>query len=152
MPGGDTAVLLADKAAMEAIHHIGTSAGIVASVCTGSIALGAADLLVGRRATSHWSVRHLLAEYGATPVDERIVTDGNVFTAAGVTAGMDLALTIVGRLRGDNYGRFLELGAEYAPQPPFGTGTPEAAGPELAALGREFSSTIEHALRKPPST
>lgn len=147
VPGGDTGVLLADEAAMASIARLGRSAGIVASVCTGAIALGAAGLLDGRRATSHWSMRHLLAGYGATPVDERVVADGNVFTAAGVTAGMDLALTLVARLRGDSYARFLELGAEYAPQPPFGTGTPETAGPELTALGRDFYAKLEHDLR-----
>lgn len=152
VPGGDTAVLLADEAAMAAIRHLAATANTVASVCTGAIALGAAGLLVGRRATSHWSVRHLLAGYGATAVDERVVTDGNVMTAAGVTAGMDLALRLVAELRGDDYARFLELGAEYSPQPPFGTGTPEGAGPELTALARDFYATIEHSLRaQPPS-
>jgi len=147
VPGGDTGVLLADEDAMAAIRRLGEAADTVASVCTGAIALGAAGLLKGRRATSHWSVRHLLAGYGATPVDERVVTDGRVLTAAGVTAGMDLALCLVARLRGDNYARFLELGAEYAPQPPFGTGTPDGAGPELTTLAREFYAPIEHALR-----
>jgi cyclohexyl-isocyanide hydratase len=147
VPGGDTGVLLADEAAMEAVVRLGRSAGTVASVCTGAIALGAAGLLDGRRATSHWSVRHLLTGYGATPVEARVVADGNVFTAAGVTAGMDLALRLVARLRGDDYARFLELGAEYAPQPPFGTGTPEAAGPELTALARDFYAELEYALR-----
>nr|WP_269330308.1 DJ-1/PfpI family protein [Kineosporia babensis] len=147
VPGGDTAVLLKDHAAMESIRNLGHSAGTVASVCTGAIALGAAGLLKGRRATSHWSVRHLLAGYGAIPVDERVVIDGNVATAAGVTAGMDLALTLAAQLRGDDYARFLELGAEYAPQPPYGAGTPENAGPEMVALARDFYAPIEHALR-----
>lgn len=149
VPGGDTAVLLRDRAAMDAIRRLGSRAETVASVCTGAIALGAAGLLDGRRATSHWSVRHLLPGYGATAADERVVTDGNVITSAGVTAGMDLALRLVGRLRGDDYARFLELGAEYAPQPPYGAGTPEGAGAELTALAREFYATIEHDLRAP---
>lgn len=149
VPGGDTGVLLADHAAMAAIRRLGEGAGTVTSVCTGSIALGAAGLLQGRQATSHWSVRHLLTGYGATPVDERVVTDGHVMTAAGVTAGMDLALALVARLRGDNYARFLELGAEYAPLPPFGTGTPERAGHELTALARDFFAPVEHGLRAP---
>jgi len=147
VPGGDTGVLLADKPAMAAIRRLGQAAGTVASVCTGAIALGAAGLLQGRRATTHWSVRHLLAGYGATPTDERVTADGNVLTAAGVTAGMDLALALVARLRGDDYARILELVAEYAPQPPFGTGTPESAGPELAAIARDMLATIEHDLR-----
>jgi len=147
VPGGHTRVLLADDTAMTAVRRLGHAAGTVASVCTGSIALGAAGLLGGRRATSHWSVRHLLAGYGATPADERVVTDGNVLTAAGVTAGMDLALRLVARLRGDDYARFLELGAEYDPQPPFGTGTPESAGPELTALAQDFYATIIYPAR-----
>lgn len=147
VPGGDTGVLLADPAAMSAIRRLGEAAETVASVCTGAIALGAAGLLDGRRATSHWSVRHLLAGYGAIAVDERVVADGNVLTAAGVTAGMDLALRRVARLRGDDYARFLELGAEYAPQPPFGAGTPETAGADLTALARDFYAPLEHALR-----
>ena len=147
VPGGDTRVLLTDPEAMEGIRRLGKAAETVASVCTGAFALGAAGLLDGRHATSHWSVRHLLAGYGATPVDQRVVADGNVVTAAGVTAGMDLALTLVSQLRGADYARFLELGAEYSPQPPFGTGTPDTAGAELTALAREFYATIEHDLR-----
>lgn len=146
VPGGDTSVLLKDPQAMSDIRCLGETAAIATSVCTGAIALGAAGLLRGRHATSHWSVRHLLTGYGATPVDERVVIDGNVMTAAGVTAGMDLAIRLVARLRGDDYARFLELGAEYAPQPPFGTGTPERAGNELTALARDFYATIEHDL------
>jgi len=147
VPGGDTTVLLRDAHAMAAIGRLGAAAGIVASVCTGAIALGAAGLLAGRRATTHWSMHHLLAGYGAIPVDARVVEDDNLFTAAGVTSGMDLALTLVARLRGENYTRFLELGAEYAPQPPFGTGTPEMAGPELTALARDFYALLEDGLR-----
>lgn len=147
VPGGDTSVLLKDPAAITAIRELGARASLVASVCTGAIALGAAGLLDGRRATSHWSVRHLLPGYGAIAVDERVVTDGNVITAAGVTAGMDLALTIVGRLRGPDYARFLELGAEYAPEPPYRTGTPQTAGTELTALARDFFAPVEQSLR-----
>ncbi len=147
VPGGDTGALLTDPPAMTAIRRLGQAAETVASVCTGAIALGAAGLLDGRHATTHWSVRHLLAGYGAIAVDERVAADGNVLTAAGVTAGMDLALRLVARLRGDDYARFLELVAEYAPQPPFGTGTPQAAGPELTELARDMLATIEHDLR-----
>lgn len=146
VPGGDTAVLLDDPQAMATVARVGRSAVTVASVCTGAIALGAAGLLRGRRATSHWSVRHLLAGYGGIPVDERVVTDGNIVTAAGVTAGMDLALRLVADRRGDDYARFLELSAEYSPKPPFGTGTPQQAGAELTSLAREFFAPVEHDL------
>jgi putative intracellular protease/amidase len=151
VPGGDTAVLLSDEAAISTIRRIGQTADMVTSVCTGAMALGAAGLLRGRRATSHWSVRHLLSGYGATRIDERVVEDGNLLTAAGVTAGMDLGIRLVARLRGDDYARFLELGAEYDPQPPFGAGTPDGAGPELTALARDFLAPIEQALRAGPT-
>lgn len=147
VPGGDTAVLLRDSRAIASIRRLGAAAETVASVCTGAVALGAAGLLDGRRATSHWSVRHLLAGYGATAVDERVVTDGSLMTAAGVTAGMDLAIRLVARLRGDDYARFLELGAEYAPEPPFDAGTPDRAGAELTSLARDFYATVEYGLR-----
>jgi len=147
VPGGDTPVLLSDEVAMTAIRRIATHADIVASVCTGAVALGAAGLLKDRQATTHWSMHHLLEGYGAIAVNQRVVLDGNLMTAAGVTAGMDLALQIVAKLRGIEYARFLELGAEYAPQPPFMTGTPEEAGAQLTTLARDFYAPLEHALR-----
>lgn len=151
VPGGDTGILVRDERAMAHLRRLGAEADLVTSVCSGSIALAAAGLLDGRRATSHWSMRHLLPGYGAIEVDERVVEDGNVLTAAGVTAGMDLALRLVARFRGDNYARFLELGAEYDPQPPFGVGSPEKAGEELTALSRDFLATLEEELRAPAS-
>ena len=147
IPGGDTGILLRDARAMAAIRRLGQDTRYVTSVCSGSIALAAAGLLHGRRATSHWSVRHLLPGYGAVEVDERVVQDGNRLTAAGVTAGMDLAIRLVAQLCGDDYARFVELGAEYDPQPPFGTGTPEKAGPALTALSRDFLAPLEAELR-----
>lgn len=153
IPGGETGVLTSDTHAINAIRRLGQNAELVTSVCSGSLALAAAGLLEGRRATSHWSMRHLLPGYGAIEVDERVVEDGNVLTAAGVTAGMDLAIRLVARFRGDTYARFLELGAEYAPQPPFGSGTPDQAGPELTTLSRDFLAPLEEQLRAPsPST
>lgn len=147
VPGGDTGVLVSDERAIAAIRRLGQNAELVTSVCSGSLALAAAGLLEGRRATSHWTMRHLLAGYGAIEVDERVVEDGNVFTAAGVTAGMDLAIRLVARFRGDTYARFLELGAEYAPQPPFGVGTPDTASPDLVAMSRDFLAPLEEQLR-----
>lgn len=147
IPGGDTGVLVSDQHAIDAIRRLGKNAELVTSVCSGSLALAAAGLLDGRRATSHWTMRHLLPGYGAIEVDERVVEDGNVLTAAGVTAGMDLAIRLVARFRGDTYAQFLELGAEYAPQPPFGVGTPDTAGPELTTLSRDFLAPLEEQLR-----
>ncbi|MCK3769943.1 DJ-1/PfpI family protein [Microbacterium aerolatum] len=149
IPGGETGVLTSDTHAINAIRRLGQNAELITSVCSGSLALAAAGLLEGRRATSHWSVRHLLPGHGAIEVDERVVEDGNVLTAAGVTAGMDLAIRLVARFRGDTYARFLELGAEYDPQPPFGSGTPDQAGPELTALSRDFLAPLEEQLRAP---
>ena len=118
VPGGDTGILLRDANAMANLQRLGENAVYVTSVCSGSIALAAAGLLSGRRATSHWSVRHLLAGYGAVEVNERVVEDGNRLTAAGVTAGMDLAIRLVSYLCGEEMARFSELGAEYAPRTP----------------------------------
>lgn len=143
VPGGDTGVLLRDDHAMDALGRIGATARYVTSVCTGSIALAAAGLLVGCRATSHWSMRHLLAGYGAIEVDERVVADGNRITAAGVTAGMDLAIRLVAHMCGEPLARFAMLGAEYAPEPPFRSGTPSAAGPALTDLARDFLAPLE---------
>ncbi|NMO94399.1 DJ-1/PfpI family protein [Paenibacillus lemnae] len=147
VPGGDTPVLIADHAAMANIRRLASKSDIVSSVCTGAFALGAAGLLAGRRATTHWSMHHLLEGYGAEAVDERVVIDGDLMTAAGVTAGMDLALLLVARLRGDEYARFLELGAEYVPQPPLGAGSPDQAGRGLTDLARDFYAVLELALR-----
>ncbi len=149
VPGGDTGILLRDEAAIADLARIGKTATFVTSVCSGSIALAAAGLLCGRRATSHWSVRHLLGGYGAIEVNARVVQDGNVLTAAGVTAGMDLAIRLVADISGEDMARFAVLGAEYAPEPPYNTGTPEAAGAELTALSREFLAPLVVELRAP---
>lgn len=147
VPGGDTGMLLRDDHAMSDLQRLGRTAEFVTSVCSGSIALAAAGLLEGRRATSHWSVRHLLGGYGAVEVDERIVEDGNRMTAAGVTAGMDLSIRLVSYLSGDDMARFAVLGAEYAPEPPFDTGTPASAGAALTDLARDFLAPLEEELR-----
>lgn len=100
------------------------------SVCTGAMLLGAAGALDGRRATTHWSTVHVLAEYGATPVgDERVVEDGKVITAAGVSAGIDMALTLAARIAGEDVARAAQLMMEYSPEPPFAGGTPLTTPP-----------------------
>lgn len=147
VPGGDTGILLRDANAIAELRRLGAGAEYVTSVCSGSIALAAAGLLEGRRATSHWSVRHLLAGYGAVEVDERVVEDGNRLTAAGVTAGMDLGIRIVAYLCGGDMARFAVLGAEYAPEPPFSTGTPKTAGMALTDLSRDFLAPLVEELR-----
>ncbi|MBD8534598.1 DJ-1/PfpI family protein [Plantibacter sp. CFBP 13570] len=149
VPGGDTGILLRDTRAMANLERIGRNAEYVTSVCSGSIALAAAGLLDGRRATSHWSVRHLLGGYGAIEVDERVVEDGNRLTAAGVTAGMDLGIRLVSYLSGEELAKFAVLGAEHTPEPPFDTGTPERAGAELTDLSREFLAPLVVELTAP---
>ncbi len=104
------------------------------SVCTGSLLLAAAGLLDGVEATTHWAAADDLRDLGATYVPERVVERGKVITAAGVSAGIDMALTLVARLEGDDYARAIQLGIEYDPQPPFDAGSPDKAGPELVAL------------------
>ncbi len=134
VPGGSRGAVEAmrDAAVLDFIRSRAATAGTVASVCTGSMLLGAAGLLRGRRATSHWAVRHVLAEFGAEPVDARIVTDGNILTGAGVSAGLDLGLALAAALRGPGYAEGLRLQAEYAPDPPVPGGTPETTSPEIA--------------------
>jgi putative intracellular protease/amidase len=104
------------------------------SVCTGSLLLGAAGLLDGLDATSHWSAYEELASYGANPTEQRIVQRGKIWTAAGVSAGIDLALTLVADMAGDDMARCLQLAIEYDPQPPFDAGAPSKISPELLAL------------------
>jgi putative intracellular protease/amidase len=97
------------------------------SVCTGSLILAAAGLLEGRRATSHWLAMEELGRLGAVPTRERVVFDGRLVTAAGVSAGIDMALTLAARIAGDTVAQAIQLGIEYDPQPPFDSGSPEKA-------------------------
>ncbi|MCJ2012257.1 DJ-1/PfpI family protein [Methylobacterium sp. J-076] len=133
VPGGDgTPAQMRDTATLEFLRDRAGRARWVTSVCTGSLILGAAGLLTGYRATSHWCVREtVLPLLGAIPVDERVVFDRNRVTAAGISAGLDFALALAARLRGDAYARTAQLVAEYAPAPPFQAGTPAAAGPAV---------------------
>ncbi|MET9534348.1 MULTISPECIES: DJ-1/PfpI family protein [unclassified Streptomyces] len=97
------------------------------SVCTGSLLLAAAGLLKGRRATSHWLALEALTAFGAEPTGERVVTDGKFITAAGVSSGIDMGLTLVGRVAGDRHAQAVQLGTEYDPQPPYDAGSPQKA-------------------------
>ncbi|MCS0599855.1 DJ-1/PfpI family protein [Streptomyces sp. LP11] len=109
------------------------------SVCTGSLLLGAAGLLRGRRATTHWLGLDTLAEYGATPTGERVVFDGKYVTAAGVSSGIDMGLALLGRIAGDEVAQSVQLATEYDPQPPYDAGSPEKAPAHLVARMRENS-------------
>jgi transcriptional regulator GlxA family with amidase domain len=108
-------------------------ARFVTSVCTGSLLLAAAGLLKGRPAATHWAARHLLPRFGAIPATERVVQSGKVITAGGVSAGIDMALRLITATSGDRLARAVQLGIEYAPQPPFDSGSRESAGPDLAS-------------------
>ncbi|MBI5922583.1 MAG: DJ-1/PfpI family protein [Betaproteobacteria bacterium] len=119
--------LLGDTAALAFLADRGSRARWVCSVCTGSLLLGAAGLLRGYRAATHWSAREALSQFGAEPSDERICVDRNRMTGGGITAGIDFGITVAGLWAGDSMGRVIELLMEYAPMPPYGTGRPELA-------------------------
>lgn len=128
IPGGPGMnPLLVDETVLAFVRKQAQRARYVTSVCTGSLVLGAAGLLQGKRAASHWMARDLLSEFGATPVNERVVVDGNVITGGGVTAGIDFALRVIAELRGPEVAMAVQLGMEYAPAPPFNAGSPETA-------------------------
>jgi cyclohexyl-isocyanide hydratase len=135
VPGGiGVAEVMQDAEAMAWLRDVGGRARWVTSVCTGSLILGAAGLLNGYRATSHWAWRHHLALFGAEPVDERVVFDRNRVTGGGVTAGIDFAFALMAAIRGETHARIIQLGLEYDPAPPFDSGSPARAGAELVAL------------------
>jgi cyclohexyl-isocyanide hydratase len=133
VPGGfGQEAMMEDGEILAWIERQAAGAGHVFSVCTGALLLGATGLLRGRRATTHWASFHLLPLFGAIAVNERVVVDGNWIFAAGVTAGIDGALRLAAELRGDDAARAIQLYMQYAPEPPFDSGTPERApGPIL---------------------
>jgi len=134
IPGGPGMnPLLTDAETLDFIRAQAQGARYVTSVCTGSLVLGAAGLLRGRRATCHWNSLAMLARFGAVVVDERVVIDGNIVTGGGVTAGIDFALRIAAELKGDAVAQALQLEIQYAPAPPFDAGTPEHAPPAVVA-------------------
>jgi cyclohexyl-isocyanide hydratase len=140
IPGGfGQEALMNDTDVLNWIGRQAVGARCIFSVCTGALIYGAAGLLKGRRATTHWSVHHLLPLFGAVPVDARVVVDGNLVSAAGVTAGIDGALRVAAMLRGDDAARLIQLYMEYAPEPPFDSGSPRTAPPAvLDAARRSF--------------
>lgn len=128
VPGGaGNRPLLKDERVLDWLREASARATWTTSVCTGSLVLGAAGLLEGRRATSHWLYLEQLRAYGAEPVGERYVEDGPVITAGGVSAGIDMALHLVGREAGPEVAQAVQLGIEYDPQPPFDSGSPAKA-------------------------
>jgi transcriptional regulator GlxA family with amidase domain len=116
---------------MDAISRLASKARYITSVCTGSLILGAAGLLKGKRAACHWAWRDFLSLFGAIPDPGRVVRDGNILTGGGVTAGIDFALTLVHELAGPTMAQSIQLSLEYAPAPPFNSGRPEIAPKEI---------------------
>jgi cyclohexyl-isocyanide hydratase len=143
VPGGfGQEALMEDEALLGWIRRQAAGARSVFSVCTGALLLGAAGLLKGRRATTHWASFDLLPYFGAIPVNERVVVDGNWVFAAGVTAGIDGALRLAAELRGDEAAQTIQLYMVYAPEPPFNSGTPETAPPAILESARQSVSNI----------
>jgi cyclohexyl-isocyanide hydratase len=137
VPGGSGIdALLTDAPTLDFLRARAPGARFVTSVCTGALVLGAAGLLRGKRATTHWAALDLLSAFGAVPVRERVVRDGNLVTGGGVTAGIDFALTLAAEIAGRPLAESLQLKLEYAPAPPFASGDPETAPPEVLALTR----------------
>jgi len=131
-----------DEALLAWIRRQAQGAVAVFSVCTGALLLGAAGLLRGKRATTHWASFHLLPEFGAIPVDQRVVVDGDWVFAAGVTAGIDGALRLAANLRGVEAAQIIQLHMAYAPEPPFDSGTPERAPAAVLARARRDVAAI----------
>jgi cyclohexyl-isocyanide hydratase len=138
IPGGPgQEALMNDGEVLAWIRQQAAGACSIFSVCTGALICGAAGLLNGRRATTHWSAFHLLPFFGATPVNERVVVDGAWIFAAGVTAGIDGALRLAAELRGDEAAQAIQLYMVYAPEPPFNSGTPETAPAAILQQARQ---------------
>jgi putative intracellular protease/amidase len=135
VPGGfATRELETDAAVLEWIRAIDATTTWTTSVCTGSMLLAAAGLLEGKEATSHWASLERLRDYGAIPTGRRVVEQGKIVTAAGVSSGIDMALTLTARVAGDEFAQAVQLGIEYDPQPPFDAGSPDKAPSEIVEM------------------
>jgi transcriptional regulator GlxA family with amidase domain len=126
-----------DPLYLAALRRLGSQARYITSVCTGSLLLGAAGLLCGKHAACHWAFRELLPLFGAIPDAARVVRDGNIITGGGVTAGIDMALTVVAEVAGQDVAEAVQLAIEYAPEPPFEAGRPEIARAQVVAAVRD---------------
>jgi cyclohexyl-isocyanide hydratase len=138
VPGGfGTLEAMQDPLYLSQLRRLAAHARFVTSVCTGSLLLAAAGLLRGKRAACHWAWRDLLADFGVTPDPARIVRDGNIISGGGVTAGIDMALSVTAEIAGADYAQTVQLALEYAPEPPFDCGRPERARPAIIAAARK---------------
>lgn len=148
VPGGPGQQdLMEDAVVLEFLRRQAAGAKYITSVCTGSLVLGAAGLLKGRRATSHWAALDHLALLGATPVNERVVIDGNIITGAGVASGIDFALRLAAILEGEEVARQIQLQIEYDPAPPFNSGSLRTASAETIAALRARGAVLNEQRR-----
>ncbi len=146
VPGGPGQVaLMGDGPVHEWLRAADATSTWTASVCTGALILVSAGLLVGKRATSHWQALDELGALGADVVPERVVFDGKYVTSAGVSAGIDMALSLAARIAGDQVAQAIQLGMEYDPKPPFDSGSPHTAPAEVVEAVRAYSRFAEHA-------
>jgi putative intracellular protease/amidase len=143
VPGGfGTRALLDDEEVLDWIRGVHETTTWTTSVCTGSLLLGAAGILEGLRATSHWAAVDRLVEFGAIPTRERVVEEGKVVTAAGVSSGIDMGLRLAERIGGEDLAKGIQLGIEYDPDPPFDAGSPDTAPPHIVEM---LKSLLEQA-------
>jgi putative intracellular protease/amidase len=143
VPGGyGTRGLMSDETMLGWLRHAHASSQWTTSVCTGSLLLAAAGILDGLEATTHWLALEVLREYGAIPVSRRVVEQGKVITAAGVSSGIDMALTLASRIAGDTIAQAIQLGIEYDPEPPFASGSTAKAPPEIVELVRRNAAQL----------
>jgi cyclohexyl-isocyanide hydratase len=146
VPGGPgVSAVMEDDEAIGFLQRQAAGARYVTSVCSGSLVLGAAGLLKGKRAACHWMSRELLKEFGAIPVAERVVRDGNVISGGGVTAGIDFGLTVLAEIAGRELAELVQLRIEYNPQPPFTAGSPERAPPAVLDRLTTLSAPLQQA-------
>ena len=146
VPGGfGTIAAIEDQVYLRELRRLAATARYVTSVCTGSLLLAAAGLLAGKRAACHWAWRESLCAFGATADPGRVVRDGHVITGGGVTAGIDMALTVTAEVAGIDYAQTVQLAIEYAPAPPFDSGRPERARPAIVAAARRRLDAVRGA-------
>ncbi|MBS0518762.1 MAG: DJ-1/PfpI family protein [Proteobacteria bacterium] len=149
VPGGFGQVaLMTDEETLEFLRQQAKGARYVTSVCTGSLVLAAAGLLKGYRSACHWASLDLLADFGAIPVAQRVVRDRNRLSGGGVTAGIDFGFSLLAEIAGEDVARAVQLGLEYDPQPPFGSGSPEKAGPALTQQVRNGMNAMMEKRRR----
>jgi len=150
VPGGGGCInAIENDRFIKEIARLGATARYLTSVCTGSLVLGAAGLITGRRAACHWAWRQFLPVFGAVVDEGRIVRDGNILSGGGVTAGIDFVLALIAELRGSRVAEMVQLGLEYAPQPPFDSGRPDTAPAEVleAVNARNAAAFAERGVR-----